>query len=58
MRIFHDSLPAGMVTRVQYTGPCGSPMAASFYGWHSEVGILAMLERFRRLDAKIEKVGK
>lgn len=58
MTIFHDSVAAGMVTRVQYSGPDGAPMAASFYGWHSEIGIIAMLDRFRRLDAKVEKVGK
>jgi hypothetical protein len=49
-------MAAGYVTAAGYTGPCGSPMAASFYGTLNDAQVRQILERYRKIDAQIAKV--
>ena len=57
MKLFHVENREGRVTRAQYQGPCGGPMAASFYGWKSEKEVKETLERWRAIDMKIPKTS-
>lgn len=50
------AMAAGYVTAASYTGPCGSPMAASFYGTMNAAQVSQVLDRNRAIDAQIAKV--
>lgn len=52
MKIFHRDTPKGPVTTAQYTGPCGSPMAASFTGTLSPGQVDQQLKINRALVAQ------
>lgn len=53
MKIEVRYLSDGVVTTAGYIGPCGSQMAASFYGVLNEAQVRQTLERNRKIAATI-----
>lgn len=57
MKITVTQTNQGPRTDAQYVGPCGSPMAARFWGIHSPAEVNRLLQINRALDAQQKKAA-